>query len=115
MGSKEHDYGAFKNYAWEKRQLTNPEDGDFETWEYMNTNAMSGKEFTYKILITRTALSCKGLPTQIQDAIDTEGESIVMEWLSRDREENLVCTVSEVKIRQGKMSDEKMKEFTAPR
>jgi hypothetical protein len=114
MRFKEHDYGVCRNYAWEKRMLPNPEGDDFETWEYMNRNAVTGMEFTYKIIVTKTALSCTGLPRQIQDAIDTEGESIVREWLTSDRQEDLVYTVSEKEIKEGKISDEKIKEFTAP-
>ncbi len=39
----------------------------------------TGNEFRYRIEITGTALTSKGLPTQIQDAMDTEWESLVKE------------------------------------
>lgn len=91
---KEHDSGAFMNYAWEKIKLPGSVEDDFVAWEYWNRNAMSNKEFRYKIIITRKALSSRGLPTKIQDVVNSQGESIVMELLSVNREEDLVCTVN---------------------
>ena len=73
----------YKNWEYYVEEITRPGD-DSKTWRYRGKNLDTGKESNYIIEISRTALSSKGLPTQIQYAVDTKGESLVKEWLSQN-------------------------------
>jgi hypothetical protein len=74
----------FAKFKIDKEEL--PKEGDYRTWIYRIRNLQTGNEFGYRIEITGTALASKGLPTQIQDAADTEGESLLKEWLKEGKE-----------------------------
>ena len=57
------------------------------------------KEFNYIIEISKTALSSKGLPTQIQNTVDTKGESLVKELLSENKGYWILANVDTTKIK----------------
>jgi hypothetical protein len=78
---------------------------DARTWRYSGKNLTTGKEFDYTVQITKTALQCKGLATQIQDAIDTKGESLIRKWLSENRGYWMRGIVSERKIDEVEKKD----------
>src|SRR4030042_4890863 len=87
----------FKDWEYDVAEITKPGD-DSRTWHYKGRNLKNQKEFDYKIQITKSALGSKSLPTQIQDAIDTQGESLVRTWLSEGKGYWLVAPVSTKKI-----------------
>jgi hypothetical protein len=95
----------FRNFEIEKEEL--PKEGDYRTWMYKIRNTESGNEFRYRIEITGTALASEGLPTQIQDAADTEGESLVKEWLKEGKEYWILGKVGTTGIKETKIKGEK--------
>jgi hypothetical protein len=52
-------------------------------------------------------LASEGLPTQIQDAADTEGESLVKEWLKEGKEYWILGKVGTTGIKETKIKGEK--------
>jgi hypothetical protein len=87
----------FKDWEYDATEITKPGD-DSRTWHYKGRNLQTQKEFDYKIQITKSALGSKGLPTQIQDAVDTQGESLVKTWLSEGKGYWVKAAVSTKKI-----------------
>jgi len=72
---------TFKNYEYEKEEL--PQPGDAKIWHYRIRNLQTGNRFTYRVKIVGTALVYpRDIPTQIKDAVDTEGESLLTDSLS---------------------------------
>jgi hypothetical protein len=92
---------TFLVYEYEEPvNIAKPGD-DFELWEYKVKNRESGKEFVYKIEITKSALSGKGgnlLPSQIEDAINTDGKSLVTKGLKATLEYDTIVVVDTGKI-----------------
>jgi hypothetical protein len=95
----------FRNFEIEKEELR--KEGDYRTWMYRIRNTESGNEFRYRIEITGTALASKGLPTQIQDAVDTEGKSLVKEWLKEGKEYWILGKVGTVGIKEMRIKEGK--------
>jgi hypothetical protein len=87
----------FKDWEYDATEITKSGD-DSRTWHYKGRNLQTQKEFDYKIQITKSALGSKGLPTQIQDAVDTQGKSLVKTWLSEGKGYWVEATVSTKKI-----------------
>lgn len=95
----------FGDFKIEKEEI--PKEGDYRTWIYKIRNTKTGNQFAYRIEISGTALASEGLPTQIQDAVDTEGESLIEEWLKEGKEYWILGKVGtwgikEMKIKGGK-------------
>lgn len=70
----------YGDYEYEKIKLRHV--GDYDTWDYRITNLKTGGRFKYRIKISGTALSASGEMIEIQDAVATQGESIVKKMLS---------------------------------
>lgn len=90
----------YLNFEYEEPiNVASPGD-DFELWEYNIKNLETGNEFRYRIQITKSSSASKGsniLPTQVQDAVDTSGKSLVEKGLAQGLE-------YEVKIEVGTQS-----------
>lgn len=86
----------FNDYEYIREQLLKT--GDFEDWIFHIKNNKTGVEFEYRISITGSALNSKGQMEEIQNAVDTLGESLVKKWLNERKEEKIQCRVSTVNI-----------------
>jgi len=89
---------TYKNWEYDFEEITKSGD-DSKTWQYKGNNLDTGKEFNYIIEISKTALSSKGLPTQIQNTVDTKGESLVKELLSENKGYWILANVDTTKIK----------------
>jgi hypothetical protein len=87
----------FKDCEYEVTEITKPGD-DSRIWHYKGRNLKNQKEFDYKIQITKSALGSKSLPVQIQEAVHTQGESLVKIWLSEGKGYWVKAAVSTKKI-----------------
>ncbi len=89
----DHEYGEPANVA-------NPGD-DFKLLKYEIRNLTTGKRFLYGVEIAESALSSRGrnaLATQVQDAVDTDGRSVVEKGLKQDLECETRIVVSSIDI-----------------
>lgn len=87
----------YNNYEYEKKEVTRHGD-DFRDWIINVRNSETQNEFQYRISITGTALACRDLETRIQNAVDSEGESLVQEWLEEGKEQKIQCIVSTMRV-----------------
>ncbi len=85
---------TYGDYDIEKKEISQSGD-EYQTWEYTIKNIKTGKQFKYVIDITKTALSCERSALQNPEAVFTEGESLVNQWLDERREERLHASVVE--------------------
>jgi hypothetical protein len=86
----------FNDYEYIREKL--PKTGDFEDWIFHIKNKKTGVEFKYRISITGSALNSKGQMEEIQNAVDTLGDSLVKNWLNEGKEQKIQCRVSTVNI-----------------
>lgn len=91
----------FSDYEYEEPIDVAESGDDFRLLKYGIKNLITGKAFSYKVEIAKSALSSKGgnvLPTQIQDAVDTDGRSLVEKGLRQDLEYETHITVNSINI-----------------
>ena len=86
----------FEAYEYEKQEI--PPRDDFREWIFRIKNTSTGVKFDYRINISGSAMASQGLPSQIQDAVDTQGESLVKRWLGETKETRIQCKVTSVAI-----------------
>jgi hypothetical protein len=71
---------------------------DDEMWVYKIKNLETKNEFIYKIAIKRTTLNCQGLRHDIQNAVNTQGKSLVDKHLSLENEYKMEIEVGNERI-----------------
>ena len=103
---------TYLNYEYEKEDITEPGD-DFRRWHYRITNVSTRKIFSYIVEITKSALSSKPEELELQEALNSSGDSVVEKSISQKREDGIVFIVdtkgikSEV-IKKGGLPYEKL-------
>jgi hypothetical protein len=101
----------FMGYRYEKVELAKT--GDYRTWRYNIQKLETGDEFVYQVKIDESALSCRGLPTQIQDAVDTQGDSLFQKGLRQALENRIDIEVSTIRIIAKVLVDGGWREITS--
>jgi len=88
--------GKFGNYEYEVIDTSQRGD-DFKTLEYKIRNSETRVEFKYTIQITVTALNCdpRTLMSPIYEIVNTRGEFLVKNWLSKSKEVDVRVKISE--------------------
>ena len=76
--------GNIENYSYESTEL--PKEGDSRTWLYRITKLKTGNMFGFIVQIVGSALASPGEIVEIQDAVNTNGESLVKGLLGAKKE-----------------------------
>ena len=82
----------YLEYEYEKKDSTQRGD-DFKSWHYKIRNTSTENVFGYRVEITKSLLSSKHKEFEIQNAVRSEGDSVVEKNLSEHREDWIVFRV----------------------
>ncbi len=69
-------------------------------WRYKATNTEIGKEFRYTLFVAISTLEEPGDISEVRDAIESKGKSLVQNWLDRGIEEDRVAIIGKTGIEE---------------
>ena len=69
-------------------------------WRYKVTNIKTGREFRYTLFVAISTLADPGDISEVIDAVNSKGKSLVQNWLDRAIEEDRVAIIGNMGIEE---------------